>query len=346
MQRSGYSFVEEGTKAPDGTFTSKVATRQKIGLYDSRDDGSGGGLGLLASILVHVSLITMVLVNAPSEEALQDAPLTYVELAQALPRQDSEESRNVVEAPGPESADAPRSAPLSDANRRASTPRPSGDRPTDRPGLVDAPFLPGSPAPGPTSPRVRPTPQATQGGNAGDPDAAESQEQIEDDRLRFEQSRRSETREKGQETASPVDWTSAIQQAGKIASLGTDQLGIYGGEEGFAESGPISFETQWYEWGDYATSMIRKIRYHWYANMPALVRMGLKGVVVIRFTIERDGTITNIEILDSSTHPPFDFAAKKAIELSSPLQPLPADFPKPSERVTAAFYYNLRPPHR
>ena len=69
-------------------------------------------------------------------------------------------------------------------------------------------------------------------------------------------------------------------------------------------------------------------------------------VVTIRFTIQRSGAITDITILNGSGVPPFDFAAKKAIELSSPLNPLPKDFPNNSERVTCMFYYNLEPPSR
>lgn len=317
-----------------------VAVKPQIGLYDSREEDSAGGLGLLVSVLIHVALITTVLVNAPTGEAPEQEQLTYVELAPQIPRATPDGSNRIIEAPGAESSATPRpDAPLSDADRRSATPRPSGDRRTDRPGLVDAPFIPGSPAPGPPPGQPSPPsrPAAQEPGEAGEPSPDSAR-----DGFRFEEPSGTDAAESVDPPA--IDWSSAIQQAGKVASLGGRDLGTYGGEEGFAESGPISFETQWYEWGDYATSMIRKIRYHWYNNMPALVRMGVKGVVVIRFTIRRDGSITDIEILQSSTHPPFDFAARKAIELSSPLQPLPADFPKPTERVTAGFYYNLRPP--
>ena len=92
--------------------------------------------------------------------------------------------------------------------------------------------------------------------------------------------------------------------------------------------------------------LFRSIRVNWYNNMPQLIQTGLKGVVTIRFTIQRDGRITNIEQLSSSGHPPYDFAARKAIELSSPLNPLPKDFPNPSERVTCMFFYNQEPPTR
>ena len=68
---------------------------------------------------------------------------------------------------------------------------------------------------------------------------------------------------------------------------------------------------------------------------------GVKGVVTIRFTIHRDGRVSDVTILKSSGAPPYDLAAKKAIELSSPLRALPQDFPKPTERVTCMFYYNM-----
>lgn len=92
--------------------------------------------------------------------------------------------------------------------------------------------------------------------------------------------------------------------------------------------------------------MVSKIRVNWYNNMPQLIQTGLKGVVTIRFIIHRDGEITDVTIINSSGIPPYDFAAKKAIELSSPLNPLPKDFPNPTERVTAMFFYNQEPPTR
>jgi TonB family protein len=66
--------------------------------------------------------------------------------------------------------------------------------------------------------------------------------------------------------------------------------------------------------------------------------------VTIRFTIQRSGAITDVEMISSSEVPPYDFAAGKAIELASPLSPLPADFPNASERVTCTFLYNQRAP--
>ena len=137
---------------------------------------------------------------------------------------------------------------------------------------------------------------------------------------------------------------------GKVASLGDGQqgldLGQNGGEKGFAKDGPISFESSWYDWGEYAESMVSRIRVNWYNNMPQIIQTGLRGVVFIRITIHRDGRISDVTILSSSGVPPYDFAAKKAIELSSPLNPLPKDFLNDTERVTFGFFYNQEPPNR
>ncbi|HUR82216.1 MAG TPA: energy transducer TonB, partial [Thermoanaerobaculia bacterium] len=148
--------------------------------------------------------------------------------------------------------------------------------------------------------------------------------------------------------AGVVDWRNAIREAGRAISGGDggdgSDVAQTGGEQGFAEQGPLSFETQWYDWGDYAQSMVSKIRVNWYANMPQIIRTGMKGVVTIRFTIHRDGRISDITIMESSKVPPYDAAARRAIELSSPLKALPADFPNPTERVTCMFYYNMEIP--
>jgi TonB family protein len=145
-----------------------------------------------------------------------------------------------------------------------------------------------------------------------------------------------------------VNWQGAIREIGKVASLGGSQqgldLGQNGGEKGFAKDGPLSFESSWYDWGEYAESMVSKIRVNWYNNMPQIIQTGLKGVVFIRITIHRDGRISDVTILSSSGVPPYDFAAKKALELSSPLNPLPKDFPNDTERVTFGFFYNQEPP--
>lgn len=114
---------------------------------------------------------------------------------------------------------------------------------------------------------------------------------------------------------------------------------------GQVDAGGLSFDTQWYDWGPYAKAMLAKIRRHW--QIPEIARLGVQGVVKIRFFIERDGTVTGIQIMDESGKPPMDFAARDAIADASPFKPLPSDLTGVDrEGVTITFFYNARPPGR
>ena len=315
---------------------------ERIELVVLEKKRSGGiSLAVAISFVLHLGLLILFIrsYRIVPQQAHNVPMARYVELIQQNPR-------DHVEAPGPEVDKAPLTAPLSDANRKASMPEPTGDRPTQRPGDGGGLYTP------PMNARPRAPQQMAQAPQqpqvAGRPSASAQQQQpqqsIDTDTLVYREPVKASAA-----AAAPngVDWKNAIKEVGKVASLGGNGLDIdqlNGGEKGFAEAGPLSFETQWYDWGPYAQSMVSKIRVNWYANMPQIIRTGMKGQVTIRFTIQRDGRITDLEILKSSGVPPYDFAAKKAIELSSPLAPLPKDFPNPSERVTAMFFYNMEVP--
>jgi len=108
---------------------------------------------------------------------------------------------------------------------------------------------------------------------------------------------------------------------------------------GQVDTGGLSFDTQWYDWGPYAKAMLAKIRRHW--RIPDIARLGVEGIVKIRFYIEQDGTVTGIQIIDESGKPPMDFAARDAIGNSSPFEPLPIDLGGSGrEGVTITFPYN------
>lgn len=306
----------------------------------------GVGIAIAVSVILHILTLTWLVLNYhPVGIASKEAVPRYIELIRQQPK-------TFEQAPGPKTDTAPITAPWSNANRKASMPKPTGDRPTARPG-DDTSFY---------------APSMTKAAGKGPPAVSPQQAQAAEREQRAEQqspdqANRQRPTAGGSAVSSfayhpaaavsgnHIDWKSAIQEVGRVASLGNsgdavDIAGAAGGEKGFAENGPISFETQWYDWGAYAESMINRIRVNWYANMPTLIRMGVKGVVTIRFTIHRDGTMTDITTLSTSSVPPYDFAARKALEISSPLNPLPRDFPNETERVTCQFYYNLNPPTR
>ena len=304
-----------------------MTLERQIELLAEPPKSPGIALAVIASVIVHSALLLFMWLKRPEVGRPPDPSLVrFVELM----RQPA-----FVEAPGPKVESAPLTAPYSNADRRASSPVATGAERTNRPGSEGF-YVPGSGRAGREASEA-PVEQSDPSNGQEQPVATSSSAP-----LRPSDSNSPRTIAGG----TSIDWNSAIREVGKVASLGGDGLGNAGGEEGFAESGPISFESQWYDWGEYADAMVRRIRRNWYANMPPLIRMGMKGVVTIQFTIQRSGTLTDITVVKSSEVPPYDYAAKKALELSSPLQPLPADFPNRSERVTAQFYYNLHPKPR
>lgn len=288
------------------------------------DEPKEGGVSYatLLSIALHIAgFVYLFFFYHPIAYKAPAPRLRYVELVS--------EAKKFVEAPGQKVQAAKPEALMSDANRHASTPNPTAGPRTLRPG-GGGEYDPGSPSGTAES-------QQAQSGASGAAGARA-------------QGLTPQVSGSGRQTipaqAAAIDWKSAIRQAGESAqasynaassSLGS---GSTGGESGEADTGAISFETSWFDWGDYAQGMVSKIKVNWYGLMPEIIKTGMHGVVTIRFTIHRDGSISDITVVKSSGIPPYDFAAMKALEKSSALAHLPANFPKESEHVTAMFYYN------
>jgi TonB family protein len=107
--------------------------------------------------------------------------------------------------------------------------------------------------------------------------------------------------------------------------------------------GTLSFDTQGFPWGEYARQLYVIIRNNWLARIPLAAREGIAGYTCQHFVIARGGEISDIEIVRSSSIPPFNKAAGDALRASSPLPPLPEEFPDPREGVTFCFFYNMYP---
>lgn len=308
---------------------------------EEKRKAGGLSLSVVVSLVAHSALLVWFITSYKPVPEPREVPMArYIELMQQQPQE-------FTEAPGPEVATAPLNAPFSDRNRKASMPEPTGPNPTTRPGDgSDTRYRP---------PMGNPSPRQALASQGAPPMPAQQPQQSAPSTPQTTDTSALIFREPVQANAAAgpanIDLRKVLRNIGRNApgtpgAAGDNGFGPgnVGGETGTAEQGPLSFETQWYDWGDYAASMVSKIRVNWYANMPQIIRTGMKGVVTIRFTIHRDGRISDITILNSSTVPPYDAAARKAIELSSPLKPLPADFPNATERVTCMFYYNMEIP--
>ena len=63
------------------------------------------------------------------------------------------------------------------------------------------------------------------------------------------------------------------------------------------------------------------------------------GLVIVKFTIQRDGRLTAVAVEQSSGYEALDFSARRSVELTRQLTPLPAAYPNPTLTVHVKFPY-------
>jgi protein TonB len=345
----------DGTAAPEpddagdfGHLTQHSTIAELAGLEEHVANEWPIERGVLISLLFHISLLLMLLVFPAHVPGKGDLFAMF----QPPPKTNDGPIPVILDAPGP-SRPNPRPAPLSDADRRAGGGDPSKPK-------ASTPYVPPSSgiaglAPGPRAPRVpggRPAPRPAPQGEHGTVSRKAGEDQIAE-----QQKTDAKTSEYPNQLPAPSrGQPTGPREIGKLAGLdraiqeaARSAAGSPGGEGGapqgnpdggFLDSGPLSFDTKWYDWGAYAAEMIRRIKLHW--DVPELARLGWKGSLTVRFYIRADGTVQDAKIIRYSGIPPFDNAALQAILKSSPFRPLPDELHEEREGVTVTFLYNMR----
>ena len=99
-------------------------------------------------------------------------------------------------------------------------------------------------------------------------------------------------------------------------------------------SGGSPFD-QDFEYAYYVQQMIGRIHQHWQ-------RTPVRGtaVVIVRFTILKDGSVANVEIEQSSRVSVLDRGAMRAVLLADPMPPLPNSYPRDRVGVHLRFTYS------
>ena len=82
---------------------------------------------------------------------------------------------------------------------------------------------------------------------------------------------------------------------------------------------------------EYLAQMVQKIRQNWNPNQGAV------GQPIVKFTIRRDGMLTNVELEKSSGQELLDLAARRAVHNTMQLAPLPREFTESSLTVHLTF---------
>ena len=102
----------------------------------------------------------------------------------------------------------------------------------------------------------------------------------------------------------------------------------------------IDLSTKEYRYIGYFTNLRRAIELAWV--YPAIaVRRGNQGKVILKFTIHKNGKVSNIELLSSSGYQVLDKSIMDAIKLAGPFPPLPKSFQKSNLTISGSFTYLL-----
>jgi outer membrane biosynthesis protein TonB len=112
--------------------------------------------------------------------------------------------------------------------------------------------------------------------------------------------------------------------------------------QGNGDFGPsIQFDTKGVDFGPWLRRFVAQIRRNWFVPYAA---MSLRGHVVLSFKVHRDGSITDLQIMQPSAIDAFTKSSFNAIKLSNPTVPLPLEFPDENAPFIVTFYFNETPP--
>lgn len=101
----------------------------------------------------------------------------------------------------------------------------------------------------------------------------------------------------------------------------------------------ISFDSKGVDFGWWLRRFVAQVKSNWLIPQAAMV---LKGRVVITLNIHRNGTISDVTVVESSGIQSLDTAAANALRASNPTVALPPEYPENKVLFTVTFLYNIR----
>lgn len=84
---------------------------------------------------------------------------------------------------------------------------------------------------------------------------------------------------------------------------------------------------------EYIETVVQRIHQNWAS------KQNVSGQVVVRFTIQRDGALTQVQVFQPSGLVALDMAAHRAVLVTARVPPLPTPFPNPTLTVRLTFDY-------
>lgn len=136
--------------------------------------------------------------------------------------------------------------------------------------------------------------------------------------------------------ASPGGLGTQLQQM----MVGSLQGGFYNPNASRLNTGALSFDTAAWDLGPYARQVQERVQSNWHVPEAQMV-LRQKGWVAIRFNVQKDGTVTDLQVLRPSGIPSYDQSALDALRSSNPLPPLPSQVTVPQLGGVFRFFYNM-----
>lgn len=103
------------------------------------------------------------------------------------------------------------------------------------------------------------------------------------------------------------------------------------------QSADIQFDSKGVDFGSWIRRFRAQVYRNWYSPQAAQL---MSGHVVLQFYVHKNGTITDLKIIEPSKLESFTRSSFDAIRLSSPTAPLPSEYPDEAMLMTVKFFYN------
>ncbi len=122
----------------------------------------------------------------------------------------------------------------------------------------------------------------------------------------------------------------------QIASLGS---GLTADPGGTAKQ-TINLDSREPQFSPYLARLKRRIEREWVYPEEAQ-RHGVGGELLLVFTLNKTGTLTSIQLVQTSGYPVLDAEALRAVKAAAPFDPFPPQLGEEPWNIAASFHYNL-----
>lgn len=106
------------------------------------------------------------------------------------------------------------------------------------------------------------------------------------------------------------------------------------------QSAAIQFDSMGVDFGPWLRRFKNQVERNWLVPSAAMIE---RARVVVQFDILRNGTITDLRVIQPAANPALTNSALNALRLSNPTMPLPPEYPAEKVLFTVTFFYNMDP---